>query len=59
MVRRMKKMLLFVSTGEIKPPEYGEYFIDLTGKVNQARTNLVIGYEILKLVEQYYLNLDF
>ncbi len=52
-------MLLFVSTGEIKPPEYGEYFIDLTGKVNQARTNLVIGYEILKLVEQYYLNLDF
>lgn len=59
MVKRMKSLLLFVSTGEKRCPRYCEYFVDLTGKVNQARKDLYIEYEILHLVEKYYLNLEF
>lgn len=52
-------MLLFVSTGEIRFPKYGEYFLGFAGNPVQARTDLCHAHEILKLVEQYYLNLTF
>lgn len=41
MAKRMKNLLPFASNGEKRYPRHGEYFTDFTGKVCQARKDLI------------------